>query len=365
MFWKIVLRGNNPSGRILAVLYARTGETIDSVRKMLNSPQGMVLQTGLSRERADVLSAELPNDGSVQIYTQRDEVVCVPVLMGYRPGSRGRLRIALQKLSRLPTEEVIRFLARIPIALKSDADRATAESIKKILEKAGGIVEIRSPQDLVGVSSRKSRSVSSYEAVTAKKEENTEPVFNTPGADCPPVVSDTGSYSPEKKNDYVQPDSVNFQPPPSARLEIPPVAEAGKVDDFVCPVPHVIRFTVPAAPIPAVIPAQHFNFIPPEPGRSVKTVLIYLFPVAHDDRKKAHSVLCKLLNLSPEKAQHLIDNAPAALAGFSERIDALVTMSELADYGIPVSLVAGSSSNMNSSPGRSLFGWLNGHGRIS
>ncbi len=360
MFWKIVLRGSNPSGRVLAVLYARTGEAIDSVRRMLDSHQGMLLQAGLSRERAEALSSELPNDGSIQIYMQRDEVVCVPVLMGYRPGSRGRLRIALQKLSRLPTEEVIRFLARIPIALKLDADRAAAESIKRILEGAGGIVEIRSPQDLIGVSSRKNYSAPSRETTVCKEEKRAEPIPSDACGDSSPVMSNTG-YSTGKQNDDVQPGIVNFQQPPSVQLKIPPPAEEEAVDESVFSGPHVIEFTVPFVSIPAVISVEQPVLTPPV--HMQKTVLVYLFPVASEDSEKVQSILCESLELSQKKVQKLIKNAPVALAGFSERIDALVTMSELTDHGIPVSLVPGSSSSMDPSPGRSLFGWLNGHGR--
>lgn len=372
MFWEIVLSGSNPSGRILAVLCARTGETIDSVRVMLDSPQGMILQSGLSRERADALSAELPNDGSVEIFMQRDEVVCIPVLMGYRPGSRGRLRIALQKLSRLPTEEVIRFLSRIPIALKLDADRATAESIKRILERAGGIVEIQSPQDLVGVSSRRNHSEPAEKTV-AVKEEKLNGAVSSPSpfvsrsfayGDYPPVVS-TADYRAETGagvlSDNAKPDIVNFLHPPSVKLKIPPLLE--ETIDTPYSQPHITGFTVPSAAIPSVIQGEQFVIDPPELLQ--ETVLVYLYPVSSEDTEHTQEVLCESLGISLEKVQQLINNAPVALAGFSERIDALVTMSELSTHGVPVSLVSGSSSSVPHAPGRSLFGWLNGYERTS
>ncbi len=369
MFWKIVLRGSNPSGRILAVLYARTGKTIDSVREMLDSPGGLVLQTGLSRERAHALSTELPNDGSVQIYTQRDEVACVPVLMGYRPGSRGRLRIALQKLSRLPAEEVIRFLACIPIALKSDADRAAAESIKKILERAGGIVDIRSPGDLIGISSRKYHSPPSGKAVSERKTApdsssgSAEQISSVTCSSIPPVVSDADFQAGSQGN--IQPGIVDFLPPSLQQTAIPSVVEEDSAEGSADLRPYILKFTVPAASVPAIVPAEQLNFIPPEHRQSVKTVLIYLFPVASEERERVQNVLCESLDFSPERAHQLIRNAPVALTGFSERIDALVAMSELADHGVPISLVPGYSSNADPVPGRSLFGWLNEHGRTS
>lgn len=365
MFWKIVLRGSNPSGRILAVLCARTGETIDSVRLMLDSPQGMVLQSGLSRESADALSAELPNDDSVQIVIQRDEVACVPVLMGYRPGSRGRLRIALQKLSRLQSEEVIHFLARIPIALKLNADMATAESIKRILERAGGIVEIRSPRDLIGVSSRRNRTLLSSGVVELKAENDQGNISsNNPGSSSPPVFNtarDTGREPGDRV--MLEASVADPQNAPPVQMEIPSVVEDGEGKKKLFPDPYIIRFTVPAAVIPGIIPGEKTDLIPPVHVH--KTVLLYLFPVADDEREQVQRILCEVLDLAQEKVHEFMERAPVAFAGFSERIDALVAMSELTDRGVPVSLVPGSSYSKESVPGRSLLGWLNGHGRTS
>ena len=374
MFWKIVLRGNNPSGRILAVLCARTGETIDAVREMLDSSQGMVLESGLTRDKVDYLSSELPGDGSVEIIIQRDEIVCIPVLMGYRPGSRGRLRVALQKLSSLPTEEVIHFLTCIPIALKSDADRTTAESIKKILEKAGGIVEIRSPRDLVGVSSRKSQSATSYNSPTEDVKRVTEPSLNrddehlfvkkgsgdeiTASLKIPPVFS-TADFV------YTEPHIFDITPPPCAgETNIPPPpAESRSPSEVEYRSPSVIRFTLPPVSVPPVIPLSQQLCITPSLKESSGTILIYLFPVSSEEEERVQRVLCSLLGFSPASAYEIIRSAPVALTGFSERIDALVTIKELTSHGIPVSLVPGSSINAENPTERSFFGWLNGHGR--
>ncbi len=361
MFWKIVLKGDNPSGRLLAVLYARTGETIESVRKLLSSPAGMVLQSGLSRDSADTLASELPSDGSVQILVQPDQAVFVPVLMGYRPGSRGRLRVALQKLSQLPTEDVIRFLARIPIALKLDADLSTAESIKKILEKAGGIVEIRSPQNLVGVSSRKDYTQKAAGKTVRAVKPVRKVVSETSGPAVPPVVSDTVIAS---KGNTVVPEVINFQPPSRSFLEAPPQVEKEEVDHRKAAVfPHVVRFTVPAAAVPPVAPGEKPVSVPPRHSR--KAVMVYLFPVASEKRHRVQIALCERLGFTAEKAGLVINRAPAAVAGFSRRSDALVAMTELTDCGIPVSLVPGSSSDTDVLQRRSLIGWLSGHGPAS
>lgn len=358
MFWKIVLRGSNPSGRVLAVLYARTGETIDSLRKMLDSHPGLLLQAGMTKENADILAAELPSDGSVEIHIQRDEVTCVPVLIGYRPGSRGRLRIALQKLSRLSTEEVIEFISHIPISLKTDVDRPTAESIKTILERAGGIVEIRSARDLIGVSSRKKQ----RSPMVSTKDESKEPVTVTA-----PVTTHSSADSNNEPNHPKKDKTgiVKFGPPSLLLTDIPPVLDKEVTENFTSLDPYVIRFTVPAAPVPVLVPTQQYNFLPPGNTQPRMAVLIYLFPVTPGDEKRVADLLCKLLNISQEKVEQLIKNAPVALAGFNERIDALVAISELTEHGIPVSLIPNSSDKIDSSQGQSLFGWLNGHGRKS
>ncbi|MCK5842188.1 MAG: hypothetical protein KAH31_08470 [Candidatus Sabulitectum sp.] len=363
MFWKIILRGGSPSGRILAVLYARTGEPIDTVRQMLDSPQGMVLQSGLSREKAEALSSELPNDGSVQIHMQRDEVVFVPVLMGYRPGSRGRLRVALQKLSRLPTEEVIRFLARVPIALKLDADKAAAESIKRILERAGGIVEIRSPGDLIGVSSKKTHGDSSIKTIVFTEEAEVAPVVE-PYSDNQPD-RDFFSGDPRREKPAKEPKTVSAYSsiPPPASQTVPPVVAEKNAEGSGNLYPYAIRFTVPAAAIPVVVHSEQNIITPPE--QLLKTIMVYLFPVASRDFEQVQTVLCETLDLSKEKAEKFMSDAPVALTGFSQRIDALVAISELSDLGVPVSLVPGTTSNPEPSPGRSLLGWLNGYGRTS
>jgi hypothetical protein len=93
--------------------------------------------------------------------------------------------------------------------------------------------------------------------------------------------------------------------------------------------------------------------------------MVYLFPVALEIRHRVQSALCEKLGFSAEKAGLLVSRAPAAVAGFSRRSDALAAMTELTDYGIPVSLVPDSSPDADVSPGRSLIGWLSGHGPAS
>jgi len=145
-------------------------------------------------------------------------------------------------------------------------------------------------------------------------------------------------------------------------VKIPPLAE----DVAITPLytqPYVISFTVPASVIPPVYQTQQTFANPPKLLK--ETVLVYLFPVSPSDIDHTETVLSESLGLSNARVKQLIKNAPVALAGFSERIDALVAISEFAAHGIPVSLVPGSSPGMDQAPGGSLFGWLNGNERTS
>jgi ribosomal protein L7/L12 len=375
VFWKVVLKGSAPSGKILAVLCARTGETIDSMKVLLDSSGGVVLKTGLSRENAEKLKTELQHDSSVQVIVLKDEESCVAVLVGYRPGCRGRLRVALQTLSRLPTEEVIRYLSSIPIALKSNIDRVAAESIKAILERAGGIVEIRTSEGLAGVSSKKSHSTlygngtdDSFATAARTSQETDNSSFSDAvppaavGTITPPEV---GQSNLEKSREFKLPVRIDFSPPGSRPSAIPEVTGDATQIQFHSE-PYRIKFTIPGSYSPPV--QQILNktaFWPPDRTESGRIVHVFLFPVARTDRNRVKDVLCGYLDIDSERALQFIDRAPVALAGFSERISALVVLKELFDMGIPVSLVKGSSTIKGTSPGKSFLGWLNGHGRTS
>jgi len=345
------------------------------MKMLLDSPGGIVLKTGLSRENADILKAELQHDSSVQVLSLRDEESCVAVLVGYRPGSRGRLRAALQKLSRLPTEEVIRFLASIPIAVKSNTDRATAESVKTILERAGGIVEIRTAEGLIGVLSRKSQSslhsqvkdassvftghTSPLSGGQSSAIEDADSSFFRPSS--PPFVS--GGGMPGASTSFRQPSVIDFSPPPCNSGAIPAViGEIGDNEGQTEPYP--IWFTIPGSSIPQVQQVEYrYSFMPPDRTDCCRIIPVFLFPVAQSDRDRIRDLLCCYLNVSPQRALGFIDRAPVAVAGFADMKRALAVLKELFDLGIPVSLVSGSNSPKEPSPAKTFFGWLNGYGR--
>ena len=364
MLWKVVLKGEIPSGRILAVLYARTGETIDVVRELLNSPRGMLLQSGLSKEKAEKLIDSLPDDGSVEMFTLPDQDICIPVLMGYRPGNRGRLRVALQKLSGLSTEEVIKFIGSIPIVLKLDSDRNTAEQIKSVLERSGGIVEIRAKEELDTVVNRRQQKRKKPEVKVAKKVESSSksaeellPEY----IDAPPFAS-VESVT-EFSSEFVRPSVICFQPPEVVSEASPPVSE-NPLDDIRFSTPYKFSFTIPASLSPAVTPEETKEVKVPYSSKLREVVLLYLFPVSKSNLDKVVKELCLILNYSESRVLSLINMAPVPLIGFNKRADALLSVAELSRKGIPVSLVADTSSVSHTSH-KSLLGWLNGYGRTT
>lgn len=361
MAFKIVLRGEEPSGRILALLCARTGETIDVVRRSLQSSPGLALKEGLTREKAEELLASLPADGSVNISIQRDIDSWTAVLMGYRPGSRGRLRVALQKMSRLTTEEVIHFLANIPIALKAGISRRTADSIKDVLEREGGIVEIRpftgsslapletGPQELP--------------SEPAPEKPKREPVEGEPPGrlpDIPPLVEETAANFKPVMN-VKPPQVVKFDPPLKEAVSAPPIPEGEKGLSFVFPEPYRIKFTIPALPVPALLSSDGASSSPPNSSPMGRVVPLYLHPVSFEQRDRVSRAISETLGLSTNRCRELVERAPVAIWACRERLNALVTLRVLSEKGVPVSLIPAVAGSNNSDSKRSFFGWMNGN----
>ncbi|HPF32138.1 MAG TPA: hypothetical protein PLM22_04285 [Candidatus Sabulitectum sp.] len=359
MAFKIVLRGEEPSGRMLALLCARTGETIDMVRRSLASDNGLTLVEGLTSEKAEHLKASLPEDDSVEISVEREIDSWTAVLMGYRPGSRGRLRVALQKMSRLSTEEVIHFLASIPVALKTGIPRKTADKIREALEREGGIVEIR-PHTGIAPQRAESRPEPVETALETGSRE-AAPLDEPPGRepDIPPLVSDTiAAITPVMKVD--PPPEFSFQPPERDAVSAPPLAEDGHRHREENPVPHPFRFTVPARPIPRVIPLPD-DFSPPAVSEGCAVVPVFLHPVSGRERERVASVLAGALDITGARARELVGKAPVAVWACTDRLNALVALRGLSEKGVPVSLIPSGEPCEYTTVPDSFAGWVNGN----
>lgn len=166
----------------------------------------------------------------------------------------------------------------------------------------------------------------------------------------PPVVSDA-VYTAGSSTDI--PGIIDFQPPSRSVAEAPPPVKEEADDAQTAVSPHTVRFTVPAAVIPPAAEDEQPVSVPPR--SSQPAVMVYLFPVAPEIRQRVQSALCEKLGFSAEKAGFLVSRAPAAVAGFSRKSDALAAMTELTDYGIPVSLVPDSSPDAGVSQEKSLI----------
>ncbi len=364
MSFRITLRGEEPSGRMIALLCARTGDSIDSVKKMLRSPEGLSLKEGLSRERADEIVSNLPPDDTVRVSVQREVDSWVAVLMGYRPGCRGRLRVALQRMSRLSTEEVIHFLSSIPIALKSGIDLKTARAIKDALEREGGIVEIHPHRKSVRGYIPGPDTVAEEPGRTAPppaESPEEQPHSNGPPGNPPVVPPIPGRVIHEASPRTEPPPSVVLHPPEGTVFP-PPEVIRGSSEDFIpSEEPYPVRFTVPRRPIPPVARTSCPPGHPPEITPEGKAVPIFLHRVARQQRPSVAVVLAGALGLTPGRCSELIDRAPVAVWASSDRFEALVVLKGLSEKGVPVSLIPAAENTGGAQVSRSVFGWMNGN----
>ncbi len=360
--FRIVLKGSEPSGRFLAVLCARTGETIDSIRKRLNSPSGMILKEDLTREAAELFVTELPGDGSVSVSIQRDVDSWVAVLVGYRPGSRGRLRSALQRLSKLSTEEVIHFLANIPIALKSGIDRKTAVAVKEILEREGGIVEIRPSTGSVfssldqAVPPEENNPVQDEKPLPAVTPVSSDLPGMTP--EVPPKVSSMKISSASGKSEV--PPVFSFRSPEHISVPAPSKVSASEDTPCVSSIPYSFSFTIPGRPVPATLEEETLKFSLPAVSEEARAIPLFLHPVGPGQRSRVLEILLECFDMPEERCQGLIDRAPGVVCIFRERINALVALRELSEQGVPVSMVSAPEGMDEGIRRSSFFGWLNG-----
>ena len=347
---------------MLALLCARTGDTIDRVRQSLRLSDGLTLVEGLSRDRADEILASLPADGSVEISVQREVDSWVAVLMGYRPGSRGRLRVALQKMSRLSTEEVIHFLASIPVALKAGITRKTAETIKEILEREGGIIEIRPHTGIPDAEAGAPRDIPSPSGESSEEKVSHDQVlFEPPGSepDIPPLVEEIAASLKPVMN-VKPPPEFSFTPPEKEAVSAPPLPDQDdEFGDFPS-APYPFKFTIPARPIPSPVHSSADEG-PPGVTEEARVVPIYLHPVAQEQKERVCRVLTESLGITSERGMQLVDQAPVAVWACGERLNALVALRGLSEKGVPVALFPGSSEKHEEPHDRSFFGWMNGN----
>ncbi|MCK5117378.1 MAG: hypothetical protein KAR44_12320 [Candidatus Aegiribacteria sp.] len=172
MKWKVTVRGDKPSEKSARVLTECTGLHLDEILKAL-SHENEIECNGLAEGEAQKIADSLRRDPGIQcriLPDHEEEAQPVPLfrvlLINYRPGYRTRLRRRLQELTRLPQEQIVQWLSRMPIALSRGINSETAKRIKRSIIESGGIVRIEAES-------------MQQESVSSRRRSNA--VFRTPG----------------------------------------------------------------------------------------------------------------------------------------------------------------------------------------
>lgn len=340
MNWSVVARGRSPSGEAVVHLCSRTGMQASEVRAGLLSRRGLVISEGLQREGADSLAASLSFNGiTVEVVPSTESTATGGfrvVLTGYSPGSRGRLRAALMRMSGRTDEEVIGFLARIPFALRRGASAETAASVRRVIEAAGGVVEIR-PEGTEPVlpapapAARPPRRTDSPSALSESPGRASETVPGAVAAPSPPPVR-----LREVRRVLVEPHRFTTEPPGMASIEpacIPPSGTSAVEK------PHIVIFTRPARLLPAPPPCARRGSFASPPACAAAYHPVFLCPVQERDRAKAVRILRNSLGLSADAAQRAVALAPSAVSLETGRKEASERVRELTGQGLPVTLI--------------------------
>ena len=137
MKWKVIVQGDKPSVESEHVLTERTGLPLDKILVAFINKDDIVCN-GLSEGEAQEIADSLRRDPGIQcriLPDHEEEAEPVPLfrvlLINYRPGYRTRLRRRLQELSRLPQEQIVQWISRMPIALSRGVNSETAKSIDR------------------------------------------------------------------------------------------------------------------------------------------------------------------------------------------------------------------------------------------
>jgi len=306
MNWKVVARADNPDQQTLSTLEELTGLGRGEVLLALRR-SGLVAADGLSEDRARILAANLGSGFNVSCTVLpspggrgSSSTAFRVVLTGYQPGQRARLRETLEKLSGLPPEQVVLWLARIPFVLKDSVDHETARRIKRILGDAGGIVELKPLSGPVHPPAA-------------------DPVRAAPPREPAPAARPVPASRPHGAEPAVPPASSE---PPEQLPEPPALPETRWSSDA----PPALCFSAPgrAAAVPPRLPSQEeLCRIPPEgalrppvhqgspPPLPSSPHHLYLGRPSPLDRTRVADALCSVLDFRREEAEVALDGSPA------------------------------------------------------
>lgn len=310
MNWKVEVVGDSPSEASVQVLARRTDLPLDSIF-MAFSRDEKVVCGGLSESEAQELADRLKRDPGVTCRVLPDsDASPSPVqlfrvlLVNYRPGYRTRLRRRLQELTRLPQEQIIQWISRMPFVLSRGVDGETARKIKRSVTEAGGIVRIETEtpfQESLSARRRSNAVFSAGRTAAAEEADASDALFRRePKADpegveeAPPVVGlpEDHFFEPPPLDSFETGSGTIVMRPPSRYT--PGAPEAFIREDFrrVPPVlpeqdpaalPHVLEFSPPDAPPadpPPVVGSREHSEWADEPAPDV--VLLHPPPARFD-----------------------------------------------------------------------------------
>ena len=340
MNWRVVARGRTPSGEAVVHLCSRTGLPASDVREGLVSPGGLVIREDLEREPADSLSASLSFDGiTIEVVPSTGPGTNPSgfrvVLTGYVPGSRGRLRAALMRMSRKSDEEVIGFLARIPFALRRNADPETAASVRRMIEAAGGVVEIRPEgrepsKPSPPVDEKPAPRFVGIEAEPLPQEITDKPPVQRQRPQPPPVNSRLPRLLIREPHTFTT-------EPPDTRMIDPPRALRNRKETF--NPPERIVFAAPSMISPLPHRLGSLESRKPPATCSQRLFPVFLCPVQESSVRSTVAILEEKLGFSGEIAMQIVRRAPSAIALEKSHQKASERVRELSGKGLPVSLV--------------------------
>jgi len=274
MKWKVVVKGDKPSEETVRILTEHTGQTLDSILLTFSSSEEVEFN-GFSEGEAQKIADSLKRDSSIKCTIlpdteQKDQAIDLfrVLLVNYRPGYRTRLRRRLQELTRLPQEQIVLWLSKMPFVLSKGIDKDAAKTIKRSITEAGGIVRIET-DSMLGerpVRSRRSNAVfrtsSDQTGSASEQEEDPSDILfkRQPAEDAlPPVIDlpETFTAGPPPLDEFEDSyGKVVMHPPARFALGLPSVSLDGRFRETPPVLPDISSDSIPEA----------FEFSPPVIG---------------------------------------------------------------------------------------------------
>ena len=382
MRWRVVAQGDSPEPVILSALVELTGLSRGEVLLSLRRGE-LIAGEKLSENRARSLASRLETEFQLKtrlvpiasVARESDSVTKFTVILtGFNPGSRARLRSKLEKLSGLPPEQVVIWFARIPFILRSGADHETARLIKRKIQAAGGMVELRPESEKEESEKASLRKRRKKTAESRKKgqygipESNLikPPVLPDPSVsdvtefpdiltfEAPPKSDELPFFAPPKKTSGASPAALLFKPPGESVVPDDPQASTS-INNSCNDISREIEKKIREGNSFPVITGK-----PPLTGSTAYKVFLCCPSVS--DREQVARILEKKLRLNSTHANNLIKSCPTWLATFNDPRRLSQWKTELEEVGATISVLVNDQTPKTSSNNKlnSFLEWLAG-----